>query len=320
MFPMMTPSSNQKKLAAQLFSQAEERQHFLQALTSPLAQPPALIWRDDRPPKLPFPVERPFAWQPPFVDRVVFEFRPGRHPLHEEGAYYCLDISSVFTGCVFSAVPTGPPVVIDVCASPGGKCVFVWRMLSPSLVVANEVIGKRSAALIANLQRCRIGPAMVIRADVSRLAERIPACADLVVVDAPCSGQSLAARDKPCPGGFHPATINQNANRQRRILAQAARLVAPGGYLAYLTCTYATKENETNAAWLLKKQTEFLPQAVPLLAAFQSQLADFPCYRLWPHQNMGAGGFAVLLQKDSSGRRTAISPDRLQTIWTSPDF
>ncbi len=317
---MMRPSSNQKKLAAQLFPQAEERQHFLQALTSPTPQPPAIIWRDSRPLTLPFPVERPFDWQPPFVDRVAIEFRPGRHPLHAQGAYSCLDISSVFTGGVFSAIPERPAVVIDGCASPGGKCVLVWRMLRPSLVVANEVIGKRSAPLIANLQRCRIGPAMVIRADVSRLAEWIPGTADLVVVDAPCSGQSLAARNKPCPGGFHPATINQNANRQRRILAQAARLVAPGGYLAYLTCTYALKENETNAAWLLRKQAEFLPQAVPLLADFQSQLANFPCYRLWPQQNMGAGGFAALFQKETPGHRTSIGPDRLQAIWTSPDL
>lgn len=317
---MMTPSPNQRKLATQLFSRAEDRQHFLHALTSPSPQPPALIWRAQRPHILPFPVERPFAWQPPFVDRVPIEFRPGQHPLHAEGAYYCLDISSVFTGCVLSAVSTQTPVVIDVCASPGGKCVLLWRMLSPSLVVANEVIGKRSAALIANLQRCRIGPAMVIRADVSRLAEQIPACADLVVVDAPCSGQSLVARKKPCPGGFHPATINQNANRQRRILAHAARLVAPGGCLAYLTCTYAFKENECNAAWLLKKQAGFCPRTVPRLAEFQSQLADFPCYRLWPQQNMGAGGFAALLQKDASGRRNDISPNRLHTIWTSPDF
>jgi 16S rRNA C967 or C1407 C5-methylase (RsmB/RsmF family) len=314
----MTPPSNTlKKLAARLFADPGDRARFLDALLSPTSYPPALIWLEPRLRELPFPVEPPFDWQPEFVDRVPIEHRPGQAALHQQGAYYCLDISSVFAASVCYAVEKPPEIAVDVCASPGGKSAFLWRMFKPQLLVANEVIGKRTAALIANLQRCRIGPAVVVTADSSRLADAGAQSADLVVVDAPCSGQSLIARGKPSPGCFHPATINMNANRQRRILANAARLVAPGGHLAYITCTYSLKENETNAAWLMKNQPAFQPLSVPRLAAFQSHLAEFPCYRLWPQQHMGAGSFGVIFRNDAAGTRWPLDLDRLRTVWRS---
>jgi 16S rRNA C967 or C1407 C5-methylase (RsmB/RsmF family) len=251
------------------------------------------------------------------VDRVPIEDRPGRHPLHEQGAYYCLDVSSVFSASVLFAVSSAPELVLDVCASPGGKSIFAWRLFQPPRLVANEVIGKRTAALISNLQRCRVRPAAVMSRDSSILADVCPGSADVVIVDAPCSGQSLIARGKPSPGCFHPATINMNANRQRRILACAARVVAPGGYLAYLTCTYAQKENENNAAWLMKQFPQLRPLAVPRLAAFQSHLADFPCYRLWPHQAIGAGAFAIILRDESDGNRRPFPLDALSPVWRS---
>jgi len=312
---MFSPSNTLKKLAGQLWADPPARQQFIQSLLAPPSYDPAIIWLDARPELLPFAIHASYDWQPEFVDRVPIDDRPGRHALHEQGAYYCLDVSSVFAACVLYAVPNRPAVALDLCASPGGKSVFTWRLLRPSLLVANEVIGKRTAALIANLQRCRIRPAAVLSRDSSVLADVCPGTMDVVVVDAPCSGQSLVARGKKAPGCFHPATINMNANRQRRILAYAARLVAPGGFLAYLTCTYSRKENENNATWLMKQYPGLKPIAVPRLAAFQSHLADFPCYRLWPQQGIGAGAFAVIFRCEDEGERTTLRLDQLAPVW-----
>ena len=152
-----------QKLARQLFADSAAQQDFLAALDAPQPYRPALVWLQPRPAEPPFAVEPPYPWQPSFVDRLAAGQRPGQHPLHDAGHYYCLDLSSVFTASVLLALanrPTfQPQLVLDLCASPGGKSIFAWQALQPERLLCNEVIKKRTAALIANLQRCRIAPA-----------------------------------------------------------------------------------------------------------------------------------------------------------------
>lgn len=310
------PSTNLLRLSRQLFADDEaERAAFLASLESPPSYQTAVMWMRERPGTSPFlTAERP-AWLPEFVDLAAPGERPGQCPLHEEGAYYCLDVSSVFAASVLREVPSEPEVVLDVCASPGGKSLFAWRCLQPRLLVANEVIDKRAAPLISNLKRCNAKPSMVTTADTAVLARVCPASADVVIVDAPCSGQSLIAKGVENAGCFHPSNINLNANRQRRILANAASVVAPGGWLTYITCTYAEKENEGNLHWLLRQFSEFKAIPVPALEAHRSGLADEPCYRLWPQSGVGAGAFAVLLKRSGEGGRGGLAG--LRSAWRS---
>lgn len=311
---MTSPSTNLLRLARRLFAGDEAgRSAFLAALQEPRPYQTAVLWLQERPESLPFATVAGPEWLPEFVDLAAPGERPGQHPLHEAGTYYCLDVSSVFAASVLRAVPPEPEVILDVCAAPGGKSVFAWRCLRPRLLIANEIIGKRTAPLIANLNRCDVRPAMVTNADTAVLSRVCPASADGVIVDAPCSGQSLIAKGIENPGCFHPATINLNANRQRRILVNAATLVSPGGWLAYLTCTYAEKENEGNVRWLLRQCPELSAVPVPLLESHRSTLTDVPCYRLWPQDGAGAGAFAVLLARDKSGARGGI--EGLRAVW-----
>jgi 16S rRNA C967 or C1407 C5-methylase (RsmB/RsmF family) len=318
------PLSNQaRKLARQLFSESEQGQAaFVQALENGVgSHRHAVLWTRDRPEEPPFHTEPALPWQPGFVDRLAADQRAGQHPLHDAGHYYCLDMSSVFAASIMTVIQERPRVILDVCASPGGKSVFAWAMFRPDRLIANESIRKRTAQLIANLKRCSIQPAAVISYDTARLAEVCAGAADLVIVDAPCSGQSLIAKGRENPGCFHPATINLNANRQRRILANSARTVAAGGHLAYITCTYAEKENEGNARWLMKQQPGLTPVVVPGLGAHQSHLADFPCYRLWPQEGIGAGAFAVLFKNVNQDHQPARDVlHALRTVWSSSDM
>jgi 16S rRNA C967 or C1407 C5-methylase (RsmB/RsmF family) len=310
-------SNHLRRLATQLFDDAVEQELFIDSLIEPRDYDRAVLWTRPRPESLPFSPMAPLAWQPEFVDRAPANERPGQAALHEEGFYYCLDFSSVFAAMVLSSAPQSPAAMIDLCAAPGGKSVFAWRMLRPQLLVANEVIKKRTGVLIANLERCGVTPAAVVSRDSSALAEIWPGAADVVIVDAPCSGQSLLARGKESPGCFHPATINMNSNRQKRILANAAALSAPGGFLAYITCTFSQKENEDVLRWFLKKFPHFAPREVPALAGHESRLAEFPCYRLWPHHGVAAGAFTSLLQnQNAEGRRASLDFDSLKSLWT----
>jgi 16S rRNA C967 or C1407 C5-methylase (RsmB/RsmF family) len=313
---MAVPSTSLLRISRQLFpDNEEERAAFVAALTVPQPYQPAVLWMRERPEPAPFALAERLPWLPEFVDLVAPGERPGQHPLHEKGAYYCLDVSSVFAASVLRVIPAEPEVVMDVCAAPGGKSLFAWRCLRPRLLISNEVIGKRTGQLIANLKRCGANPALVTNADTAVLSHVCPASADVVIVDAPCSGQSLVAKGQEAPGCFHPATINMNANRQRRILANAASLVAPGGWLAYITCTYAGKENEGNVRWLLRQFPGFTALPVPVLEGHQSGLADIPCYRLWPQSGAGAGAFAALLKKGESGAHGGL--EGLRAAWRS---
>lgn len=302
------PSKLLLKLSHRLFSDEQERQAFVDAVTHPRPFPPCILWCRDRPSPSPFDVEPPRPEQPAFVDRLPLDTQPGKHSLHDEGYYYCLDYSSVLSASVLTAIPHPVGVVVDMCAAPGGKSVFAWRSLSPSLLLSNEVIGKRTAALIANLKRCQVNQTRVLSRDSAILADQIPATADVVIVDAPCTGQSLLAKGSKAPGCFHPVTINRNANRQKRILANSAQVVAPQGYLAYMTCAYSPDENEGVMEWGLKQFPAFEPVVVPALAEFQSHLSDRPCYRVWPQSKLGAGGFAVLLKNTAEGTSAPL-PD-----------
>lgn len=287
------------KLSQRLWTDPADQQAFVAALTTPKAYPGAILWTQPRPQPAPFSRLPSLPWQPPEVDRLEPGQTPGQHPLHQQGAYYCLDMASVFAAAVLTAIPTRGGQVLDLCAAPGGKSLLARHLLQPDQLWCNEVVRKRVRILIANLKRCGATEAVVFNLDPEVWAEQAPQGATVVLVDAPCSGQSLLAKGDSALGCFHPQLINRNAGRQRRILAAAAAILAPGGYLAYMTCTFSPEENERVGAWLLRTFPQLQAIAVPLLEDYQSSLVDFPCYRLWPQSGLGAGAFTVLFQKQA---------------------
>ncbi|MEM9941361.1 MAG: RsmB/NOP family class I SAM-dependent RNA methyltransferase [Planctomycetota bacterium] len=315
-------SNHRQRLARRLFETPDDQQRFLDSLETNIKFPVALIWIRKKQRNV-FLAQSPPEWLPEFAELVSFDQRPGKHPLHDDGKYYCVDPSSIFMmmgAAHLAKADTEIQSVLDVCASPGGKSILAKRWFQPQLLVANEVIGKRLGALISNFKRCKISSAQVTSVDTSKFSELIPQTFDLVLVDAPCSGQSLIPKGKPSPGCFHPATINLNANRQRRILANAAKATAGGGWLIYMTCTYSLKENETNVAWFLKKHPEFKAVECPGLARYQSHLSQVPAYRLLPEANQGAGGFFALFQRTGSEKWDKNRPVKgLPIRWQSEE-
>lgn len=306
--------------AERLFETASERERFLQALATPPSLPPALLWRQDPPSLPPFPLLPPLPWQPPWVTRVPVGTRSGQHPLHAAGAYYCLDSSSVFAAVPLLNVPAAPALIIDVCAAPGGKSLLAWRALQPRYLLCNETIPKRLGMLISNLKRCRVHPVGVTCCDSAALAAAFPTSADGVIVDAPCSGQSLLVKGQKADGCFHPLTLRHNQRRQKRILATSSTLVRPGGWLLYSTCTFSREENEAVAEWFSVKYPHFVPQVVPQLAAYQSHLSSLPCYRLWPQSQEGAGAFTILWSHQGEGEPHPLPPLDPWLRWQSrPD-
>jgi 16S rRNA C967 or C1407 C5-methylase (RsmB/RsmF family) len=315
-------SKNILKVAATIFKEPIEREAFLHSLQTGDYGISAVAWLMEKPSAAPFEthVRRP-SWLPQWIDVADENSRPGKSAEHDAGMFYVLDLSSTFALAPLELV--APPIgcLIDVCAAPGGKGIVGRRYCNPHAVIANEVIGKRTAPLISNYKRCAIDPAMVTSCDPSLLGRLLEARGDLVIVDAPCSGQSLVLKDLAAPGAFHPATIGMNERRQRRILAHSAKMVAPGGYLLYATCTFSVEENEKNIDWFVKQFPEFSSVTVPALSAYTSTLSQIPMYRLHPHHGYGAGAFCCLLQRGGESAAHEIDytelPSLVRPVWSS---
>ncbi len=286
------------KAAHDLFKDEDEREEFLDAMLAGEAKEQALIILIDRPEIKSFPRDRKVSWQPPFVERISdASFKAQKHPLYFKGAYYSLDFSSVFAASGMLAIETPVKRVLDMCSSPGGKAIFAYQAFKPELLMCNEIMKKRITTLIGNLHRCKIESSYVWSADPSVYARKYKGCFDLIICDAPCSGQSLMAKGDEAPDAFVPNMIDMNVGRQRRILGNSYHSLMPGGHLLYATCTFSPKENERVIEWFIRTHPDMEVVEVKALAEYKSPYEDFPSYRLYPHQGLGAGAFSCLMRK-----------------------
>lgn len=248
----------------------------------------------------PFPcAEDVPAWLPPRVYLPAEGVRPALHADYAAGYYYILDASSCWEGAALGVVPP-PARSLDLCAAPGGKTLLLGARFGYAHAhTANEVNAARRGVLRQNLRQCGWDAAEVtgLRPD-QWAASGEPF--DLILVDAPCSGQSLLAKGIKNPGCLGAGMIGGNAKRQRGIMLAAVRCVAPHGHLLYTTCTYDPEEDERVVAYILKRHAGWCAVEIPALSAFQSTLAPFPAYRLLPQHGFGAGGFCCLLQNTTT--------------------
>src|SRR5690606_17959337 len=140
-------------------------------------------------------------------------------------------------------------LVLDLAAAPGGKSTHLAALLAGTgWLVANDVHPQRALALVSNLERCGVRNATVTNETPERLAQVWPERFDRVLLDAPCSGEGMFRKSVDALKMWSEQNVQLCAARQDALLLQAARLVKPGGYLAYSTCTLAPEENEGSVA------------------------------------------------------------------------
>lgn len=290
------PSRQESRICTRLGLSAEEGAALVRALRDGASGRPAVVFTPNAPRDYepPFPCGRAaLPWQPERVRIPLEETRPGASPDYDAGLYYPLDLSSVWESSPLALVPP-PAASIDLCAAPGGKTFLLHAHHAPHRHVANEVHPARRGILRGNLTRCGLGKVEVTGLRPSEwpdLNEQF----DLILADAPCSGQSLPARGIKNSGALNPSLIKGNAKRQKGILLSALPLLKPGGHLLYTTCTYDPEENEKVLAYLMKRHPGLAAVEVPSLSEFRSRLCPFPAYRLLPTRGLGAGGFTCLL-------------------------
>ena len=174
-------------------------------------------------------------------------------PLFHAGGYYVQEASSMYVGVLFDRAfealgrPSGA-AVLDLCAAPGGKTTQLLSHLpSDCLLVANEVVPSRATVLAENVARWGCANAVVTCNDPSAFRREH---FDIVVVDAPCSGEGMFRKDERAVAEWSPDSVRLCAARQRRILSDIWPTLPSGGFLIYSTCTFNSLEDEDNAEWI----------------------------------------------------------------------
>ena len=259
----------------------------------------------------------------PWADHAYYfenteSLRPGKHPYHEAGLYYIQEASAMIPASLCPPAPGDR--VLDLCAAPGGKSTqLAAAMQGRGLLVANEINPGRAAILSQNIERMGLSHAVVTNAAPAELSSQFPGYFDKIVVDAPCSGEGMFRKEAQALTMWSRENIDLCAARQDEILNEAAKMLAPGGYLTYSTCTFAPEENEGTLVRFLSTHPEFdtvesdnprirealsrgwldrgRPDWVPHGEDFANAVRR--AIRLFPHHTDGEGHFAVLLRKSS---------------------
>jgi 16S rRNA C967 or C1407 C5-methylase (RsmB/RsmF family) len=221
--------------------------------------------------------------------------RPSTFLAYAAGDYYIQDAGSLLALALLQPQPA--ETICDLCAAPGGKASAILEAIDArGFLIANEPIQSRVEILRHLLARTGSLSYAVLPHDPAVLAARFPGCFDAVLVDAPCSGQTLLAHGKRGENAFDPKQIEHAAARQQRILRQAIGLLKPGGRLVYATCTFAYEENEAQIEGLLRDYPNAWEALSPAELAPWASPWGAGCYRLWPHRHPTAGAFAAGLR------------------------
>ena len=183
--------------------------------------------------------------------------------------------------------PRRGQLVVDFCAGAGGKTLaMAARMRNAGKVLAFDTGDERLSRLMPRARRAGVGLVEPLRIDGggdARLA-RYRGRADLVLVDAPCSGTGTLRRSPDMKWRLSPKRLLQHVAEQRAILAAASALVKPGGKLVYATCSLLQEENERQVAEFARPGFElidsrsFLPDEGPSSGFFVAkwELASRP--------------------------------------------
>ena len=178
------------------------------------------------------------------------EAHPGSLPCHHAGMIYMQDPSAMAT--VHAIKIQEGAIILDSCSAPGGKTTQLAAMTGEEgIVVANEYEAKRCRILLGNVERMGCRNTTVINLDTAVLAEVYPEKFDVVLCDAPCSGEGMFRKNRQAIDEWSLENVMMCAGRQIEILENFAKCVAAGGSLIYSTCTFSLEENEMNVRWLL---------------------------------------------------------------------
>ncbi len=175
----------------------------------------------------------------------------GNLSIFKNGFVQVQDVSSALVGQI-SGVKEGD-FCMDLCAAPGGKTIHLADLLKGSgKIIARDLTESKIKYINENVHRCGFENVITQVFDSSVLDEKYVGKADVVVVDAPCSGLGVMGRKPDIKYRIKKQDIKELSDLSKSILSHAAAYLKTGGYLIFSTCTLTKEENEDNRQWLME--------------------------------------------------------------------
>lgn len=303
----------------------EEYSDFLHSLSLPLPRS-VRLHPYKKPGKYGFQLKKPVSWWSNAY-YLEEEFKFGEDPLWYAGCYYVQTASSMAIAPVvqwaldnsLNGIPSR--LLLDFSAAPGGKTTLLLDLAHfEDVIVANEPHPERVNLLLENVAKWGFPNCIVTQSPPKRW-DKIPPIFDVVLVDAPCSGEGLWRRSGY--SSWSPGWVKKCALRQRHILTSSVPLLKEGGIFLYSTCTYEYEENEEQITWL-SSQWEWESVAFHPPKEWKWELSvvkgNLNTYRLYPHKVEGEGFFLAPLVFKSTWGEEINFPKRLLQIEIKPIF
>ncbi|MCS6934938.1 MAG: RNA methyltransferase [Chitinophagales bacterium] len=233
--------------------------------------------------------------------RPVFTLDPFFHA----GTYYVQEASSMFIEQWWKhIVPQNYPLrVLDMCAAPGGKSTHLLSLMpKSSVLICNEPINDRHPALHHNIAKWGHSQVIITQNNPEDF-ETLEAYFDVILVDAPCSGEGMFRKDSDAVAHWSTENVRYCAKRQTRILHSAVKALKPGGVLIYATCTFNETENEAHAEALYNMGL----QAQNLTCVQDGIVSSTTGYRFYPHLIRGEGFYTACFIKEGKWLPTELN-------------
>jgi 16S rRNA (cytosine967-C5)-methyltransferase len=232
---------------------------------------------------------------------------PGIHAEESfiKGAVEVQDEGSQLAALLTAAKPGEQ--VIDLCAGAGGKTLALAAMMDgKGRLIATDSDKRQLAPIHERLSRAGVHNADIRapKGEGETLAD-IKASADLVVIDAPCTGTGTWRRNPDAKWRIRPGALEIRLREQAEVLDRAVPLVKPGGRIAYITCSVLPPENGAQVQAFLTRHPEFaiVPPAQTVTAlwdkadAFAEAARQTPEGWLMTPRRTGTDGFFVSVLK-----------------------
>ncbi len=211
-----------------------------------------------------------------------------------EGLFFVQDEASQLVARLLE--PLEGETLLDACAAPGGKATHLAQLMGDKgEIVATDLNPRRLRQIEDNIQRLGINCIKVEAGDLLAPDYQQGRQFDRILLDAPCSGLGIIRRHPEAKWRIDPGEVRRCAERQKLLLAAAARLLKPGGLLVYATCSTSIEENEAVIDDFLASEAGYVLDCKTIFSADLTTIDGF--FRFWPHQHGTDGFFAARLHK-----------------------
>lgn len=195
---------------------------------------------------------------------------------------------------LLAELATPGKLVIDYCAGAGGKTLAIAaRLGNRGRIIATDVDAGKLEELRRRARRAQVSIVQAMTVD-DRALDPHRGKADVVFVDAPCSGIGALRRNPEARWRLREQDIAAFASKQKEIMARALELAAPGARVVYATCSLLSEENERVAASLPGVTPVPLSEVLGQRAA---ELEREGAFTVTPHRHGTDGFFARVLHR-----------------------